>query len=109
MSEQKQEVVFADGFIFKKPNEHAPDFVKGNIAIKVGEFIDFLNKHNNNGWVNLDLKKSQAGKLYVSLDTWTPNKQENPAQANSAPSTAPVNAGEDTRQAPDITEEDLPW
>lgn len=109
MSEQKQEVVFADGMIFKKPNEHAPDFVKGKISIKVEEFVPFLQKHANNGWVNLDLKKSQTGKLYVSLDSWVPNKQENPAQANSAPSTAPVNAGEDTRQAPPISDEDLPW
>jgi hypothetical protein len=99
MSEEKREVIFADGFIFKKPKEGAPDFVKGDISIKVGEFIEFLNKHNNNGWVNLNLKKSTAGKLYVDLNTWKP-----PVDV-----IAPVNAGEDTREAPDVTEEDLPW
>lgn len=99
MSEEKREVIFADGFIFKKPREGAPDFVKGDISIKVGEFIEFLNKHNNNGWVNLNLKKSQGGKLYVDLNTWKPPTD----------TTTPTNAGEDNRQAPDVTEEDLPF
>tara|TARA_R110000851_G_scaffold314993_1_gene477241 strand:- start:50 stop:376 length:327 start_codon:yes stop_codon:yes gene_type:complete len=97
MSEEKREVVFADGFIFKKPKEGAPDFVKGDISIKVGEFIDFLNKHNNNGWVNLNLKKSTAGKLYVDLNNWTPKTVDN---AQPPVNTAPVNAAEDTRVAP---------
>ena len=77
MSEQKREVIFADGMIFKKPNENAPEFVKGEIAIKVSEFIEFLNKHvKADGWVNLNLKKSAAGKLYVDLNNWTPPKKE---------------------------------
>ena len=89
MSEEKREVVFADGFIFKKPNENAPEFVKGDISIKVGEFIEFLQKHNNNGWVNLNLKKSQGGKLYVDLNTWTPKKDES----------TPTNAGQEQSKA----------
>jgi hypothetical protein len=85
---EKKETIFADGFIFKKPHEKAPDFVKGEISIKVDEFISFLQKNNNKGWVNLNLKKSKGGKLYVDLNNWTPEKKED---------------------GPEITEEDVPW
>ncbi len=40
--ETKKEKVFAEGFIFKRPREGAPDFVKGNISIKVDEFGAFM-------------------------------------------------------------------
>lgn len=77
MSEEKREVIFADGFIFKKPGEKAPDFIKAEIAIKADEFIAFLNKHKkSDGWVNLNVKKSKAGKLYTDLDSWTPPKKD---------------------------------
>jgi len=72
----EKEKVFADGMIFKKPREGAPDFVKGAIAVKVDEFKAFLDKHNNNGWVNIDLKKSQGGKLYLELNDWKPEKKD---------------------------------
>lgn len=72
MSEEKKEPIFTDGLIFKKPREGAPDFVKGAISIKVDEFKAFLDKHNNNGWVNIDLKKSSGGKLYTQLNDWKP-------------------------------------
>ena len=68
--EPKQEKIFTQGFIFKRPREGAPDFVKGAISIKVDEFIDFLSKHQNDGWVNIDLKKSREGKLYTELNTY---------------------------------------
>lgn len=85
---EKKEVIFAEGFILKKPGDKAPDFVKGEIAIKVSEFVAFLQKHvKNDGWVNLNLKKSAAGKLYVDLNNWTPPKK-----------------GEEV-----INKEDVPW
>lgn len=68
--------VFADGMIFKNPAENAPEFVKGKISIKSTDFIAFLHKHSKNGWVNLDLKQSQGGKMYFELDTWTPKKDD---------------------------------
>ena len=62
--------IFPDGLIFKKPNENAPDFVKGTISIKVEEFKKFLDEHINNGWINLDLKENKEGKYYSELNTW---------------------------------------
>tara|TARA_R110000851_G_scaffold284661_1_gene438224 strand:+ start:630 stop:950 length:321 start_codon:yes stop_codon:yes gene_type:complete len=95
MSEQK--TVFLDGFIFKRPKEGAPDFVKGELSIKVDEAIAFLQKNNKNGWINADLLASKDNtKLYFKLNTW-----EKPVDNAQPPvNTAPVNAGEDTRVAP---------
>jgi len=67
---EKQPKVFTEGFIFKKPRVGAPDFVKGAISIKVEEFVVWLKKHQNNGWVNIDLKMSKEGKLYTELNNF---------------------------------------
>lgn len=74
---EKKDKIFADGFRFEKPREGSPEFVKGRISVKVPEAIAFLEQHQNNGgWVNIDLKKSQGGKLYLELNTWTPKKTD---------------------------------
>jgi len=65
-----KEKIFADGIMFKRPKEGLPDFIKGNISVKVADFGTFLAKHEKNGWVNLDLKESKGGKLYLELNTW---------------------------------------
>jgi len=69
--------IFADGFIFKR-NEKAPDFVVGNISVKVEDATAFLRKHAKNGWVNLQIKNSQGGKPYIELDTFEPKQQGQP-------------------------------
>lgn len=70
------EKIFIDGLIFRKPHENAPDFVIGKLSVKVEEFIKFLEEHESNGWVNIDLKEGKSGKYYAELDTWKPEKQE---------------------------------
>lgn len=83
-----QEKVFADGFVFKR-NEKAPDFVVGNVSVKVEEATAFLKQHAKNGWVNLQIKNSQGGKYYIELDTFEPKAQaQAPAQQSE-----PVNDG----------------
>ena len=71
-----KEKVFADGFLFKR-RENAPDFVIGNISVKVEEAVAFLNTHSKNGWVNLNVLNSQAGKPYIELDTFVPTQKGN--------------------------------
>ena len=78
--------VFADGFLFKR-RDNAPEFVIGNISVKVEEAIAFLKTHQKNGWVNLNVLTSQAGKPYVELDTFVPKKQDD-APAKSEEKTA---------------------
>jgi len=76
----EKEKVFADGIIFKAPDQNTKDkapWVKGKISVKVTDFIAFLNKHNNDGWVNLDLKKSkEKGTLYLELNTYKKAKED---------------------------------
>lgn len=78
---EKQDKVFIDGLIFKLPDENTKEkapWVKGKISVKVSEFIAFLNKYNNNGWVNIDLKKSkEKGTLYLELNRWIKKETDN--------------------------------
>lgn len=69
----EKQTIFADGIRFAKPREGAPEFIKGNISIKADDFITFLQTHKNEkGWVNIDLKKSKGGNLYLELNTFQP-------------------------------------
>lgn len=77
------ETILADGFVFKRPREGAPDFVKGSLSIKAEEAIAFINRHQSNGWVNLDLLKSKDKPvLYLKLNTW---KKEIPDEKETDP------------------------
>ena len=65
------ENIFAEGLFYKNPSEKAPKFIKANISIRVDEFVKFIEKYKKaDGFVNLDVKESKAGKTYVSLNTW---------------------------------------
>lgn len=76
-NENKPEKVFADGIIFSRPKEGAPEFVKGRLSFKVEEAVAFLEKHKKaDGWVNCTLLKSRTGSLYIELDQWQPKKQD---------------------------------
>jgi|11_taG_2_1085331.scaffolds.fasta_scaffold06612_2 hypothetical protein len=82
------EKVFADGFIFKR-NDNAPDFVVGNVSVKVDDAIAFLKSNQKKGWVNLNIKRSQGGKYYTELDTWQP-KGDNQGGSNATQAAASV-------------------
>lgn len=76
------DIVFVDGLIVK---EHT--FGDGGtiqkLSFKVEEMIQFLQLHNNDGWVNAVITKSREGKPYAKLDTWKPNQQP-PQQAQQS-------------------------
>ena len=65
MAEEKE---FPQGIRFKRPHDNAPDFIKGQISIKVDELVAWLS--DKEGWVNLDLKLSKKGNLYLEENTW---------------------------------------
>ena len=67
----EQDKNFADGFIFKR-RDTAPEFVIGNLSIKVEEAIAYLKNNQKNGWVNLSIKKARSGNTYIELDTFEP-------------------------------------
>jgi hypothetical protein len=86
---EKQEKVFADGFIFKR-SENAPDWVVGNMSVKVEDAITFLQANAKNGWVNLKVNSAKSGKFYMELDTW--EKSNAPAREINPMSMAVDNA-----------------
>lgn len=82
----EQETTFLDGFIFRRPAQGSPDFVKGKMSIKVDEAVAFLQKHSNDGWVNADLLASKDNsKLYFKLNTWKPEKKEEEIKPSDIP------------------------
>lgn len=70
---------FVNGLIIKR-NEKAPDYVICGLSFKVEEFIKYINENAKNGWMNVDVKLSQAKKYYAELNTYekgaTPKVEE---------------------------------
>ena len=77
-----QDKIFADGFLFKR-RENAPEFVIGNISVKVEEAITFLKANHKNGWVNLGIKESRAGNPYMFVDTFEAKKTDEPVKTKA--------------------------
>ena len=94
MDETRKEAQFVDGMSFSKPHDNAPDFIKGQISIKVDETIASLQKYRKaDGWVNIDMKKSKGGKLYFEYNTWEkPVDASNPVVAQAPAPVAPEGA-----------------
>ena len=78
----KQEKVFADGFMFKM-NPNSPEWVVGSLSLKAEDAIAFIQKHTDKGWVNLKVNIGKSGKPYVELDTWKPETKTEPVMAES--------------------------
>jgi hypothetical protein len=77
----KEEIEFVDGLIVKAPNPKAPDFVKASISIKVEDLGKWLRAKykgslENDGWINIDVKESKAGKWYCAVSTFKPKSKE---------------------------------
>ena len=85
MSDEK---IFVDGMIVKR-NDNAPDFVICNLSLKGKELVDFMRQHQKDGWVNVQIKRSQGGKLYAELDTWEPSQQPQQYSKQASPQAAP--------------------
>ena len=92
MSDNQQERTFADGFIFKR-RDNAPEWVIGNISVKVDEAITFLKNNDKNGWVNLNVKRGRSGNPYIELDTFDPKGAK--PKAAPAPAEEPEEEGGD--------------
>ena len=60
---------FAEGFFFKR-HPSAPEFVIGSLGIKVEDAVRWVQqqKQKENGFINLDIKRSQKGTYYLELN-----------------------------------------
>jgi hypothetical protein len=103
------EKIFADGFIWKKPRENAPDFVLGSISIKGDEAVAFINKYVEKGWLNLDVKKSKSGKIYMELNTWKPQDSEEVVNKKFEEMTKPDTTTSETLEGGTIDISDIPF
>lgn len=68
---------FAEGIFFNPPHDKAPDFVVGKIAIVKDKFLGWLDQQQTvgKGYVNLQVKRSRDGKMYLEVDTWEPKAE----------------------------------
>lgn len=69
-----EEVEFPKGLMVKAKHENAPEYVICKLSIRREELIEWL-QGKDGDWINLDVKKSQGGKLYAAVDTWKPDSQ----------------------------------
>ena len=59
---------FAEGMIIK---DAKPEFVLCKVSFKLSEFSKFVKEHKtDDGWLNVDIKRSKKGGLYAELNTW---------------------------------------
>jgi hypothetical protein len=68
------EAKFIGGLIVKAPNDKAPEYIKARLSIKREELIAWLDSESGE-WINADIKVSQGGKWYASVDDWKPDTQ----------------------------------
>lgn len=77
--------IFVDGMRFEKPKPGAPEWLKGKISIKADDCIKFIrNNANDKGWMNIDLKRSKEGKLYLELNTFNAPKTPSETSQNDS-------------------------
>lgn len=63
--------IFADGLFFKRPSDKAPKFIIGNLSVNIEKFTKFIQEQQTEkGWVNLDIKESRNGTIYIELNTY---------------------------------------
>jgi len=73
------DLIFVKGLSAKKPHENAPSFIIADISAKVAELHEWLNNNqglaNDAGFINLQLKESKAGNLYIAVNDFKPIKK----------------------------------
>lgn len=92
---------FVSGMFFREPSPRAPEWVKGQISIRVSEFTEWYKKNSQGEeWLNLDVKESKGKKLYIELSTYKKG------QARAKPEPEPDT---DMFEKKEILESDIPF
>lgn len=61
MKKQQQEIIFAKGVSVKVQETKFGDIIK--LGVNVEQFLE--NEPNETGFINIEIKKSKAGKMYA--------------------------------------------
>lgn len=85
--------VFAEGLGFFEPHSNAPEFIKGCISVNREKFTEWMRSQevNEKGYIKLDVKEARSGNLYVSVNNYKPERDQQRGAAPAAP--APVDDG----------------
>jgi hypothetical protein len=77
------------GGLYPKKRDGQPDFVIGKLSINVAQFrewmAEYLKANQGSEWINIDMLVSKAGKGYAKLDTWEPDKKQEPESSEDIP------------------------
>lgn len=101
-----KDIEFVDGLFYKEPRAKAPDYVKGALSIQPTKLAAWCQSHENEEWVNVDIKESKGGKIYCAVNDWKPDGK--PAGEPREPSRKPMK----DRPQPDqggFTDDDIPF
>jgi hypothetical protein len=73
MADNKEELIFAEGLYFSKPNPNGPKSIKARIGINVATFGPIAKKYEKkNGFIDIDIRWSEKGKFYATVNTFEP-------------------------------------
>lgn len=74
--------IFVEGMYSNEVSDKAPDFILGSLSIQPMKLATWLQANaklaNEKGYINLVIKRSKAGKRFISVDTY---KKAQPQQA----------------------------
>ena len=92
------DIEFPKGLMVKEKHPKAPDFVICGVSIQRKELGNWL-RGKEEDWINLQIKRSKKGELYIAVDNWEPESK--PSVATESPV---------DRMAKDFNEdEDIPF
>jgi hypothetical protein len=89
---------YPEGMFVDNPPTNAPSYLKAKVSVNVEKFLLWARQNvNAKGYINIDVKESKDGKLYLSVNTWQKpaTETEGPVEAIDLPD--------------DIKPEDLPF
>ena len=68
------DTIYAEGFNVYEPRKEAPDWVTGNVVVRVEEFVKFLEEHKSErGEVRFTMAPRKAGGYNLLPDTFVPD------------------------------------
>ena len=81
--------IMAEGVRLFPKHDKAPDFVLGTLIITPNDLFTWMKandqyttEYEGKKQLKLQLKKSKAGKLYASVDTWKPEPKNTPSEGS---------------------------
>lgn len=88
MNNEKEPIIFVDGFYSDDIHPDAPEWILGRGTINIDKMVAFLLAQRTiaiNGTIKYVIKMAKSGKRYVAVDTYGMQKYKEYMQKNSQP------------------------